>query len=134
MDNSIVPDYFTLSPEGELQIRVQNVREAKLAIKQLKIKKKELALAKKQIVMNQKIIRAEYTEARRRQGPMMRGGKTFGSIIRSVQSAQRYGAKVDLANKLAPLDREKFRIEAIISTLEQGILNIESYIMENIAR
>jgi hypothetical protein len=132
MDNSLQEqNYVTILPNGNLEIRVNNITEAKIALKQLKLKKREISLEKKQITLSQKAIRSEYTDATRRQGPMMRGGKGFGSFIRSAQTIQRNSAKIALGNKLAPLEKEKFRYDAILSAIDQGILKIEAYIIQN---
>jgi len=131
LDNYSEPQFVTMSQDGKLSIQAKNVQEAKIALKQLKAMKKGIALAKKEIVTKQQIIRAEYTDKNRRQAPMMRGGKGLGGIIRTVQRAERESAKINLANNLAPLEKEKFRLEALLSTIEQGILKIETYIIEN---
>jgi len=132
MNNSLSdPKYLTFSPDDSLEIHVNNINEAKIALKQLKIKKKEISLEKKQIILQQRAIRAEYTDATRRQGSMMRGGKGFGSFVRSIQTMQRNSAKIALANKIAPLEREKFRYDALLSAIDQGIIKIESYIVQN---
>ena len=106
LDNYSKPNFITFTPEGILHIHASNIEEAKIAIKQLKIKKKEITLAKKQVLINQRIIRAEYTDATRRRGTMLQGGKGLGTFVRSVQRIQRNSVKVDLANKLAPLEKE----------------------------
>lgn len=124
-------NFVTVSPDGTLSFHIANIQEAKLAIKQLKIKKKEISLAKKQIIVNQRMIRAEYTDSTRRQGSMMRGGKGFGSFVRSIQRTQRSVAKIELANKLAPLEKEIYQYESILSAIDQGILKLETYILEN---
>jgi hypothetical protein len=131
IDNSSESEYVVLTSDGHLSVQANNIQEAKIAIKQLKIKKKEYSLAKKEIVLQQQLIKAEFTDKNRRQGAMMRGGGGIGKFVRTIQNVQRDTNKIDLANKLAPLEKQKFHIDAILSIIDQGVLKLESYLLEN---
>ncbi|MEG3833841.1 hypothetical protein [Microcoleus sp. Z1_C3] len=118
------------SPE-QLNISVQSLPEAKLAIKALKLKKKEYALVKRELTQQQKMIRAEYTDKVRQQGSKVRGGGSLGSLARTFQTANRDADRRALAKQLAPLEEQKNAVDAVITAIDQAILQLEKYIVEN---
>lgn len=124
--NSIVT--FT---DTEVNVSFHSVADAKRVLKELKLKKKEYALAKRDISQRQKLIRAEYTDTVRRRGSKFRGGGSLGSFIRTVQTFSRDAERSALAQELAPLERQKNSVDAIINEIDKVILQVESYIVEN---
>ena len=124
--NSIIK--FT---DTEMDISLHSVAGAKRVLKELKLKKKEYALAKRDISQRQKLIRAEYTDTVRRRGSKFRGGGGLGSFIRTVQTFSRDAERSALAQQLAPLERQKNSVDAIMNGIDQAILQVESYIVEN---
>ena len=124
-------NFVSIDDEGEFHISVESVQEAKIAIKELKLKKKEYALVKREISQQQKVIRAEYTENVRQRGSKMRGGGGLGQLIRTVQTINRDADRRALAQQLAPLEQQNNIIDGIINAIEQAILKIEKYILEN---
>jgi len=131
MDNQSVQNSIVKFTDTEVDISLQSVADAKRALKELRLKKKEYALAKRDISQRQKLIRAEYTDTVRRRGSKFRGGGGLGSFIRTVQTFSRDAERSALAQQLAPLERQKFSVDAIINGIDQAILQIESYIVEN---
>lgn len=115
----------------ELNISVQSLPEAKLKIKTLKLKKKEYALVKRELTQQQKMIRAEYTDKIRQQGSKVRGGGSLGSLVRTLQTGNRDAARRDFAQQLAPLEEQKNTVDAVITAIDQAILQLEKYIVEN---
>jgi hypothetical protein len=107
------------------------VAEAKIAIKELKLKKKEYVLVKREISQQQKQIRAEYTDQVRQRGSKFRGGGNMGRLIRTVQTVNRDADRRSLAQKLAPLEEQKNTIDTIINAIDQTILQLERFIVEN---
>ena len=69
----------------DVKISVQDVGEAKLALKELKLKKREVALQKKQVKEQMQSIRASYTDEVRRQGSMAQGSGLLAGLARSLQ-------------------------------------------------
>lgn len=124
-------NFVTITDNGELRVSAQSVPEAKIALKQLKLKKKEYALVKREISQHQKQIRAEYTDMIRQRGSKFIGGGGIGRLVRTVQTINRDADRRILAQQLAPLEQKKNAIEAIINTIDQMILQVERYIVEN---
>jgi hypothetical protein len=123
--------FVTITNDGKLSVSFQSIAEAKIVIKELKLKKKEYSLVKREVSQQQKQIRAEYTDKVRRRGSKVRGGGSFGKLIRTVQTANRDAERSALARQLAPLEQQKNAIDAIINTIDQTILQVEKYILEN---
>ena len=123
--------FARITDNGELTISARSVTEAKIAIKELKLKKKEYALVKREISQQQKQIRAEYTDQVRQRGSKFRGGGSVGRLIRTVQTINRDADRRSLAQELAPLEQQKNAVEAIITAIDQTILQVERFIVEN---
>jgi len=124
-------DFVTISSDGRINISVKSLPEAKLAIKALKLKKKEYALVKRELTQQQKMIRAEYTDKVRQQGSKVRGGGSLSRFVRTVQTANRDADRRALAQQLAPLEKQKNAVDAGITAIDQAILQLEKYIVEN---
>lgn len=124
-------------PRGSLvQITATGVRasyetpnDGKLAIKELRIRKREFSLQKREVNDRMKAIRAQYTHEVRSRGKMVRGGGKIGRVARVFQSAARDERRAKLARDLAPLEREKFRIEAMINAIDSLILQVQTDIL-----
>ncbi len=125
-------DFVTISNDGRINISVQSLAEAKIAIKALKLKKKEYALVKRELTQQQKIIRAEYTDQVRQQGSKVRGGGSIGRFVRTVQTINRDADRRTLAQKLAPLEEQKNAVDGIITAIDQAILQLEKYIIQSL--
>ncbi len=123
--------FVTITEDGQLLVSAKSIAEAKIAIKELKLKKKEYALIKREISQQQKQIRAEYTDRVRQRGSKFRGGGSIGSFVRTVQTINRDADRRLLAQQLAPLEQKKNVVEAIINAIDQAILQIQRYILEN---
>lgn len=106
-----------------------SVAEARMAIKELRFRKKEFSLKKRELSAAMKAIRAQYSAEIRNRGGMVRGGGKVGRFVRVVQSASRDSRRAKLAADLAPFEREKFRVEAIINAIDQAIFQIEGYVL-----
>jgi hypothetical protein len=117
--------------DGQIRLRVSSVAEARIAIKELKIKKKELSLLKRELAAQQKELRSAHTQAVRARGPMMRGGGSFGKVIRAMQSISRNSTRASVANSLAPVEDEKVNIDRDMRGLESLILQLENFITKN---
>lgn len=124
-------NFVTVTDNGELRVSAQSVPEAKIALKELKLKKKEYALVKREISQHQKQIRAEYTDMIRQRGSKFIGGGGIGRLVRTVQTINRDAERRSLAEQLAPLEQKKNAVEAIINAIDQMILQVERYIVEN---
>ncbi|WP_375515927.1 hypothetical protein [uncultured Nostoc sp.] len=121
----------TINDDGKLHISVQSLAEAKIALKELKLKKKEYAFVKREISQQQKITRAEYTDRVRQRGSKVKGAGSIGRIVRTFQTINRDADRRALAQELAPLEQEKNAIDGIINAIDQAILQIERYMIEN---
>lgn len=114
--------------DGEISVVGSSAPELKLAMKELKLKKKELVLRKRLVAEQAKLIRASYTHEVRTRGSMVRGGGGLGGIIRAFQRVSRDSARAQLASDLAPLERQKQEIEAMIRTIDEVVLKIEIHL------
>ncbi len=116
--------------EGDIvRYNVNNLAEAKIALKELKLKKKEFGVLKREVVARQKEIRASYTHEVRNRGSMMRGGGGLGKFVRAIQTVSRDSKRAGLANDLAPLEQEKVRIERMVGAIDSLIIRLEAYIL-----
>jgi cobalamin biosynthesis Co2+ chelatase CbiK len=123
--------FVSISDNGDLHVSAKSSAEAKIAIKELKLKKREYALVKREISQKQKSIRAEYTNSVRQKGSKFIGGGGFGNLVRTVQTISRDADRRTLAQELAPLEQQKNAIEGIVNAIEQAILQLERFIIEN---
>lgn len=123
--------FVTISDNGELRVSARTVAEAKIAIKELKLKKKKYALVKREISQQQKQIRADYTDQVRQRGSKLRGGGSIGRLVRAVQTVNRDADRRNLAQQLAPLEQQKNTVDGIINAIDQTILQVEKFIIEN---
>jgi len=123
--------FVTIASSDQIRVSAQSVAEAKIAIKELKLKKKEYALAKREISQQQKQIRAEYTDAVRQRGSKFIGGGNIGRIVRTVQTINRDADRRALAQQLAPLEQQKNAIDTVVNAIDQAILQVEMYIVNN---
>jgi hypothetical protein len=116
---------------GDIHLNVGTVEEAKLAIKQLKLKKKEYAVAKKAVTNEMSQIRATRSQQVAQQGSMMRGGGNVGKTVRTFERIGRDADKRKHANTLAPLEAQKAAIARATLVLDQAIMRIEAFLLEN---
>lgn len=123
--------YINLLTDGKIRIAVKSVAEAKIALKELKIKKKELQVQKKEISEQIRCIRASYTDTNLRRGSKMRGGGWVGKVVRTWQTAERDGARQNLANNIAPYEEKKRWIESALISIDKGVLIIEDFISQH---
>jgi hypothetical protein len=127
--SKVISTSFVQIDGDTVRCAVNNLAEAKVAMKELKLKKKEFRIRKREIVAQQREIRAAYTHDVRNRGSMLRGGGGFGRFIRAFQTASRDSKRAGLANDLAPLEREKLRIETMIGAIDSLALKLEAYIL-----
>lgn len=123
--------FVTVAETGELLVSVNSTAEAKIALKELKLKKKEYSLTKREISQQQKQIRADYTDKVRQRGSKLRGGGSIGQLVRTVQTINRDAERRTLAQQLAPLEQKKDTIDSIINAIDQAILQVERFILQN---
>lgn len=122
---NLTPSTFVQIEGTSVRYTVNNLAEAKIAMKELKIKKKEFGLLKREIAGRQNEIRAGYTHEVRNRGSMMRAGGGFGKIVRMFQTASRDSKRAGLAHDLAPLETEKNEIEALINAIDSLMIRLE---------
>ena len=123
---SLPPTTFVQINGNVIRYSVNNLAEAKIALKELKLIKKEFGMVKRNIMAQQKEIRSSYTHEVRCRGSIMRGGGGFGAFVRVIQTISRDSHRVALANALAPLENERIRIEYRIGVVDSLILRLES--------
>ena len=75
---NLTPATFVQIEGDTVRYTVNNLAEAKIALKELKLKKREFGVVKREIVAHQKEIRAAYTHEVRSRGSMVRGGGGLG--------------------------------------------------------
>ena|SRR6266496_6712209 len=115
---------------NEIRVRTNSLDETKMAVKELKLMKKQYSLAKRTVGEEQKQIRAQYTQEVRSRGSMMRGGGGIGRFVRDIQSSSRDNRKARLASDLAPLEKKKQEIEAMIRAIDSTIIQVEAAIIK----
>jgi hypothetical protein len=123
--------FVEFTQDGRIIIRASTVAEAKLALKELKLKKKENSITKREITNQQQQIRAGYTDKIRREGTKMRGGGSIGRFVRDFQTSSRNIDKANLARKLAPINKQKSQIDAILTAIDKAVIQVETYILKN---
>jgi hypothetical protein len=123
------PTTFVKIEGTRISVAAQGAGEAKLALKELKLKKKELGMQRRLLASRQKEVRASYTDEVRTRGSMVRGGGGFGRFIRAVQTISRDSKRAGLANELAPLERAKQDVEAMIHAVDTLILKVEAELL-----
>jgi len=123
------PSTFVKIDGTRISVSAHGAAEAKLALKELKLKKKELGVQKRILVSRQKEIRASYTEEVRTRGSMVRGGGGFGRFIRAVQTISRDSKRAGLAGELAPLERARQDVEAMIHAIDTLIIKVEAELL-----
>lgn len=126
---NLTPTAFVQIEGDTVRYNVSSLAEAKIALKELKLKKKEFGLLKREISARQKEIRTAYTHEVRSRGSVMRGGGGFGKFVRAVQTISRDSKRADLANDLAPLEREKMRIEGMVGAIDSLIIRLEAHML-----
>jgi hypothetical protein len=127
----ITPSNFVTIEGTRVSVNATGLAEAKLALKELKLKKKEFGIQKKLIMTRQKEIRASYTDEVRTRGSMVRGGGGVGKFFRAIQTFSRDNKRAGLAADLAPLEKAKQEVEAMIHTLDHVILQVEAQLLRS---
>lgn len=121
----------TYVSNGEIRWSVRSVDDARRAVSDLKFRKRELAVAKRVVADQAQVVQADYTDQVRRRAPMMRGGGNAGRIVRGMQQAGHSGARRQLADLKRPLEAERRDLESQLTTIDEVLLKLESYIMSN---
>ena len=67
----------------------------------------------------------------RQRGSKLRGGGSIGRLVRTVQTVNRDADRRNLAQQLAPLEQQKNTVDGIINAIDQTILQVEKFIIEN---
>lgn len=122
--------YVKVSEDGRVTVNIQNLAEARLALQELRLLKKYLALTKRQIKEQQKAIRAEYTDGVRRRGSKFIGGGGIGRFIRVVQTGLRDNTRYQLAEALAPFDKQVQKIEMIQVEVDRVVIQVEAAVIQ----
>jgi hypothetical protein len=60
---------------------------------------------------------------------MMKGAGGLGKFVRAVQSASRDSKRAQLANALAPYEKEKQDTDAMLRAIDSAILQVEAAIL-----
>lgn len=120
--------FVTFGPDGSISVRATNATEAKLAKLELKARKKEFQVIKKPIMETERLIRADYTHSIRTQIPKVRGGGTFGRILRVSQDLSRSHQRASLAKLLAPYEERRREYEAILIRIDEALLRLDDYL------
>ena len=116
---------------SQISLSVNNLAEAKLAIKELRLIKKEMQIDKRRLADEIRVIRFDYSQSVKSRGPMMRGGGGFGRFIRGFQTLSRSGDRNSLASLLQPLETQKRAIDSNINQVDGAILQLERYVHED---
>jgi hypothetical protein len=127
-----VPEFgVTFQNDGSINVSCSSVAEAKLAIRRLKLKKKEYALNKKEIMTELARLRAEHQINLGRQGSMMRGGGSIGKFVRDMQHMSRDRAKRNYVSELDPLEKKKTALARRMMIIDDAVVQVEQYVLEN---
>lgn len=110
----------------DLSVRWDGLAEAKLVIKELKLRRRLLANEKRALALQQRMLKAEYTQEVRARGSKMVGGGKLGRGIRLFQTIGRDSRRAKLARDLQPLEQQKARLEVQSGQLESLILQVEA--------
>ena len=127
---TLISEGIYLKSDGSITLSIESVDQAKIGIKALKLEKKELNARKKQIGMEIKALRVQRSEKVAAQGSMVRGGGNIGKYARAMQRAGRDNDRRQHASALAPHEREKMVIDMFITNIDQAIVHLERYILQ----
>lgn len=108
---------------------VRTAGEAADVAKRLRLVRKDWQLAARGISHTMRATRALHTDAMRRQAPAVRGFGWAGRIVRASQADKRHSMRVALANELAPLERDRIKIQSMILVLDEAIIAAEQRAM-----
>jgi len=116
--------------DGRIDISVDSVPGAKLAIKHLRLKKREYAAEKKEVQAEITEIRSGRRTQVAKQGSIVRGGGKFGQVVRTGQRAGRDRDRVQYTNQLQPYEQAKATIDHKVLQIDLAITKLEKYILD----
>jgi len=123
----------TFTSDGNMEIHLISLSQAKLALEELEIKKNEYWDAKKKIVQRQEQIRVVYTEDDHNYASKQETGGSFGYFlaINAVDTMRRNSARRKREKQLAVLDEQEETLDANIEKVDRAIRQVTSYIHLN---
>lgn len=116
--------------DGDIVIAVTTVPEAKLAIRRLRLKKREYAAQKKELQAAINAIRAERRAEIAQQGSMLRGGGTFGQVVRAGQRLGRDADRRAYVQRLQPYEDAKAAIDRMVLEIDKSITTLEAFVLK----
>lgn len=116
---------------GDIQLNIRSVTEAKLAIKELKLRKKEINAEKKEVNARISEIRSAYRQQSTERGSMMRGGGGIGKFARAIQRSTSDASRQNKERAIAPHEQRKLQLDRMIVAIDNAIIQTERYILEN---
>lgn len=117
--------------DGDLLLRVSDVKQARLAIKELRSRKRALNAEKRRANQTMTAIRQQFSTKNVRRSPAVRGMGGFGRTLRTMDQLSRANDRSNRENQLAPYAAEKQQLELGIHHIDQLIHHCEVYILEN---
>ena len=124
----LTPTTFVQIEGTTIRYNVNNLAEAKIALRELKLKKREYAAMKREVADRQKAVRAAYTDEVRTRGSLVHGGGGIGRFVRAIQSSSRDAKRAALASNLRPLEHEKAQLQAMTNAIDALIVRLEAQI------
>lgn len=121
------PARFVSIDGTNVQLNINNDKEAKIALTELRHKRKELTLIKRKLQAEQKLVRQKNTaQGRRLSGFTLANSVArligLGGGIGRIGSAARAMQRLDLERKLSPTEDSQ-------NAIDETILNIDSAIL-----
>jgi hypothetical protein len=117
--------------DGKIEVSFDSETEGKVALQELRLRRKAYNLRKYALNEQERALLETYAAALEKQGPSSVSNGKDASLATDL-SAGWTASRTRLARSLAPLEREKLEIEAILQTIESVIVQVEAEMLKRI--
>ena len=86
---------------------------------------------KRELGLQQKEIRESYANEVANRGSKVLGGGGVGRFVRAMQTISRANKRAEVANKIAPLEKQSMEIDEVINAIDSTIIKVEAYLLQH---
>ena len=120
---------ITTNAAGDLEIRIGAIKEARQVLKELRLRKKAFNAEKRLVTQEMTAVRRKYTVKNANRGPSIRGGGSFGTIVRSMDQVSRASDRSSREAELEPLTDLMQEYASAVHTIDELIHQCDAYIV-----